>query len=247
MQPTEPHTPSPEARSADAPPSAESSAPSAERASPPAWWQRLLHRGGQELDQTEQEVPAEAQASTTRTLTEEEFQRAVQAETDRREAKRKTDTDREARRKLRDEDPWAYAEQDRKVEQQEITDGQVSTLFSTIGAEHDRFTIDPVMQALPKADQQRILGLEGAGVGLEGRKLLVSEALKVLEKHWKAEGAKDAEAKLRKNPAFRKQLLSEMRGTRQEPEFLPGATATENTPSVSDILRGQLGSRRGID
>src|SRR5262245_47999731 len=120
MQPTEPHTPSPEARPADAAPSAESSAPSAERASPPAWWQRLFHRGGQELDQTEPEVPTEAQASTTRTLTEEEFQRAVQAETDRREAKRSTEARVKARRELRDSDPWAYAEEDRKAEQQEV-------------------------------------------------------------------------------------------------------------------------------
>jgi hypothetical protein len=83
--------------------------------------------------------------------------------------------------------------------------------------------------------------LEGAGTGLEGRKLVVGEALKALEKHWKAEGEREAEAKLRRNPAFRKQVLGESRGTAVEPELLPAFSGSATDRKVSDILRGYYG------
>jgi hypothetical protein len=242
MQPTE-HTPSPEATHVDPAASAESSAPSGETASPPAWWQRLFHRAGPEPDRTEQEIPEQPDASKKREFTEEEYQRAIQSEVDRREAKRNREAQAEARRKLRDEDPWAYAEQERKAEQAGVQDEQVNMLLGTIGAEHDRHTIDPVMKVLPEAEQQRIFAIEGAGVGLEGRKLVVSEALKSLEKHWRAEGAKDAEERLRKNAAFRKQLLGEARGQYPEPELLPSGAPSQGRSGdvVNDMLRRQLG------
>jgi hypothetical protein len=106
-----------------------------------------------------------------------------------------------------------------------------------LGVEHDRVTVDPIFFALPKAEQERILKLEGAGKGLDGRKLVVSESLKALEKHWKAEGAKDAETRLRRNPAFRKQVLSELRGQTPEPEMLPSGSASEADKTVSSLLR----------
>jgi len=189
--------------------------------------------------------PQAASPPSVRTMTEEEFQKAIQSETDRREAKRDRERKAEERRKLRDEDPWQFAEQERQTEQLAQQNSQIESIFNTIGAEHDKHTIDPVMQALPKDEQSRILGLEGAGVGLEGRRLLVGEALKALEKHWKAEGAKDAETRLRKNAAFRKQVLAEMRGTTAEPELIPSGSASPNGRSssemVNDMLRRQIG------
>jgi hypothetical protein len=240
MQPTE-QTPSPDVQQPDAEAAdAESSAPSGE---PPSWWQRLLGRRGREEDQAEEEKPPEPAASKTRTLTEEEFQRAIQAETDRREAKRQREADIAARRKLRDEDPWAYAEQERQAEQKTETDGQLNSVFQGIGQAHDAVTLDPLMQRLPAEEQQRILGLENAGVGLDGRKLITEQALASLEKHWKAEGAKEAEQKLRRNTAFRKQVFAELRGTAPEPEVLPSGAAREpeRGDAVNDMLRQQLG------
>jgi len=208
----------------------------------------LFGRHDEEPAQTEAETEEQAPESNTRTLTEQEFQRAIQSEVDRREAKRSRDQQLADKRKLRDEDPWAYAEQERQAEQQTLQNGQIEQIFSTIGAEHDRHTIDPVLQSLPKDEQTRILGLEGAGIGLEGRRLVVGEALKALEKHWKAEGAKDAESRLRKNSAFRKQVLAEMRGTTTEPELLPSGGASPNgrtsSEMVNDMLRRQIGMHR---
>jgi hypothetical protein len=240
-------------------PSAEPSQPAAEQASapvsesrdaqasePPSWWQRLLGRH-QEPSPPEQEQETGAGQPSTVTLTQEELDRRVQAETDRREAKRKTEAEREARRKLRDEDPWAYANEDRKAEETQAAEQNIQSVFSSIGVEHDRVSIDPLMQAVPEAERTRILGLEGAGRGLDGRKLIVTEALKSMEKHWRAEGAKDAEERLRKNPAFRKQILAEVRGQSLEPELLPSGAPSNGSSSsdqVNDMLRRQLGIHR---
>ena len=81
-------------------------------------------------------------------------------------------------------------------------DTQTTQWLGNVGATHDRFTVDPVMLSLPEAEQKRIMALEGAGIGLEGRKLIVQESLKALEKHWKSEGAKDAEAEAPPKPCF---------------------------------------------
>jgi hypothetical protein len=213
---------------------------------PPPWWRRMF-RGRPGTDDAGSDAGQEAPANGTSsalTLTQEELDRKIQAETDRREARRNAQALAERKRKLRDEDPWAYAEEDRKSEQAVQSNQQVETLFQTIGSEHDRHTLDPLMQTLPQTEQQRILALEGAGRGLEGRKLIVTEALKSLEKHWKAEGAKDAEQRLRRNPAFRKQVLAEFRPGTPEPEFMPGGSGSDdNSQSVSNLLREQLRSR----
>jgi hypothetical protein len=241
-------------------PSAEPSPPAAEQVSAPAseaqaeqpseapsWWQRLVRRNRQEDAPPEQEQEPGAKPPGQLVVTKEELDRRVQAETDRREAKRKTDAEREARRRLRDEDPWAYAEQERKAEETQNATQNIETLFGSIGLEHDRVSIDPLVLSLPEPERARILGLEGAGRGLDGRKLIVTEALKSMEKHWRAEGAKDAEERLRKNPAFRKQILAEVRGQYPEPELLPSgapSTGSSSSDQVNDMLRRQLGIHR---
>lgn len=179
----------------------------------------------------------DGKASKSLTLTEEELDRRVQAETDRREAKRLADAKARQKRELRDKDPWAYAEEDRKAEEAQQTEGQMTEFFSNIGREHDKVSIDPVVEALPLQERERIMKIDGAGKGLDGRRLVVTEAMKALEKHWRAEGAKDAETKLRRNPAFRKQVLAEMRGQTVEPELLGAGVSSETDRTVSALLR----------
>jgi hypothetical protein len=197
--------------------------------------------GGDENVQTEEDV--QSPEIPTITLTQEEFNKRVDAETQRREAKRIAQAQAEHRRKLRDEDPWAYAEQDRQAEQVGQTDQQVSTLFAQIGTQHDRYALDPLVQSLPEAEQRRILQLPGAGIGLDGRKLIVTEGLKALEKHWKSEGEKAAEDRLRRNPAFRKQVLNEFRRGMSEPEFIGSGAPSASDQNVSNLLRGQIQAR----
>lgn len=251
MQPTTPD-PSSEQPSQDAPAAPEQSSEPVEQ-SRGSWFLQRLWRGrnGGSTEDSDQgaETPGQ-QTSPPITLTQEELDRRIQAETDRREAKRANErqqADRVAeRRRLRDEDPWAYAEQDRQTEQQVMSEATVSNMFTSIGSTHDRFTLDPLVEQLPEAERQRIMSLPGAGVGLDGRKLIVQEGLRALEKHWKEEGAKDAEAKLRRNPAFRKQVFGEMRRGAPEPDFISGGAPSEADRSVSNLLRAQLNNHRSM-
>jgi hypothetical protein len=201
-----------------------------------------LFRGrSQEPEQEEQPEPAETSSAIT--LTQEELDKRIQAETDRREFRRQQQAQAERRRRLRDEDPWAFAEEERKAEQVAVGDAQVGNMFASIGAEHDKYSLDPLVETLPPAERERILKLEGAGVGLDGRKLIVTEGLKALEKHWKSEGEKEAADKLRRNPAFRKQVLNEFRRGMSEPEFIGSGAPSAADTTVSDILRGQIRAR----
>ena len=246
MQPTEP-TPSTDVQQSGAEVrAAEDSSQSEEPVSEaPSWWRRLIG-GRREPEPTEADAQAASQPPT-RTMTEEEFHRAIQSETDRREAKRQREAAEAEKRRLRDDDPWQYAEQERVQEQAQQAEGQLNDLLAGIGQAHDRVTLQPLMDALPKDEQARLMALPGAGVGADGRKLLTDEALKVLEKHWRAEGARDAETKLRRNPAFRKQVMSELQGGYPEPELLPSGSARNHGRSsedINDMLRAQIGIHR---
>lgn len=207
----------------------------------PSWWRRMFDRrpagSAAEEKPTDSETTSPDSAPSKLSLTQDELDRRIQAETDRREAKRFAEARVQKKRELRETDPWAYAEEDRKDEQAAQGTFQLEQFVSNVGTEHDRVAIDPLFTALPKVEQERIQKIEGAGQGLAGRKLIVTESLKALEKYWKAEGAKDAEAKLRRNPSFRKQVLSEMRGQTVEPEVLPAGSASEADKTISGLLR----------
>jgi hypothetical protein len=248
MQPTEP-TPSTDVQQPESVQDAEPSEQSEENSSQPSWWRRFISpifHGGTEEGEDPDSTDAQASQNQppVRTMTEEEFHRSVQSEVDRREAKRAEAARAAEKRRLRDEDPWAYAEQDRTAEQIAEQDGKLTELLQGIGAAHDAVTLMPLMQTLPDEEQKRLMALPNAGVGTDGRKMLTTEALKSLEKHWRSEGAKDAEAKLRKNGSFRKQVFSEFQGRSPEPELLPSGSARSNGRSseqVNDLLRRQLG------
>ena len=244
MQPEQPNTPSEDVQASDVA-APEQSSDEPKEGSSPRWWQRLFsHREPGETDTDGgDEAESEPAPSKTLALTQEELDRRVQAETDRREAKRQQEAKAQAKKRLRDEDPWAYAEQERQAEQVGEANGALENFLVGVGTEHDKVSIDPVVELLPRAERERILNLDGAGRGLNGRKLVVKEALKSLEKHWKAEGEKQAEAKLRRSSAFRKQVLTESRGGFVEPELLPAFGGGDNPADrkVSDILRGFYG------
>ena len=219
--------------------------------SSPGWWQRMFNRrpAVQEVRTEDEEPGAAGGTSAALELTQEELDRRVQAEADRREAQRIARQKVEDRKRLRDSDPWQYAEEERKAEQAATTQGQWTEFFGSVGTEHDKVAIDPVVERLPREELERIMKLDGAGTGLAGRKLIVQESLKALEKHWKTEGAKEAETRLRRNPSFRKQVLAEIRGQTAEPDLLPAYSASEADKTVSERLRSfyNLGSHNEMN
>jgi hypothetical protein len=202
----------------------------------------------------EQHAPDDADKTPpeplAKTYTPDELQRFVQAEVDRREAKRQREQAEAERRRLRDNDPFEYAERDRRAErEQEVTAAQ-SQQIAGIAQSLDRALLDPMLERLPEKERTALFAMPDAGVGIDGRKALASAALDNLEKHWKAEGERAAEKKLRDNPAFRKQLLAELRDSPEleEPEQINGTSRAPRTSGtsgsdVSAILRESLGYR----
>ena len=240
MQPTQPE-PSSVEPSPDVQAPAEAGSETQRAPASQSFLQRLFRgRGSQDAETQDQAETAERPEIT---LTQQELDRRVQAETDRRESRRIESARAAERRRLRDEDPWAYAEQDRQAETVHQTDAQVTALYAQISATHDRYALDPLVQALPPEEAKRILAMQGAGTGLDGRKLIVEEGLKSLQKHWKEEGQKEAEQKLRRNPAFRKQVLGEFRRGSVEPEYIGSGAPSAADKDMSNILRQQIQAR----
>lgn len=243
---------------------------------PPPLWERIFGKKGAD---PEQEAPASAQTTDAPSIAallskpmaeltdselddlvrrEPRMQRRVQAETDRREAKRLQDTrakeraDRQAliERKLTpgtpEYDPYEASEERQKLKAEEQAGEQFASLLSDIGKQHDSVTLDVLIEALPEPERDRIFKIEGAGVGLEGRRLIVTETLKALEKHYRGRAEADVREKLRKDPVFRKQVLADIRGEDyEEPELLPTNGAARRGDAFMDGVFDQYRALKG--
>jgi hypothetical protein len=240
------------------PPPDEGREPSEDR----SWWSRFLHTRGHHDDRSEAEsasISTEASgnepiASHQVTLTEEELNervaRQAQSLHDRDVARRNREAAEAERRRLRDEDPWQYAAQDRERETQTQVQvdqtNQLMGLLGHVGRQHDAVSIDPVINALPQQERERILQLPNAGQGLPGRRVIIDEALKSYGRLEYERGYREAQAKLRKDPVFRKSVLAEQRGSYAEPELYPGNGSPQDglgDDNVSTILRRQYQQR----
>jgi hypothetical protein len=263
LDPEQPQSPSPEPASEPAGEALPSAAPEVEEpAESQSWWSRLWHtRGHHEID-SEAASPTNghnghapiAPAPRSVTLTEEELQervnRQAQSLRDRDIARANREAAEAERKRLRDEDPFTYAQQDRQREELEQTrqrqTAQLMDLLGHVGRQHDAVTLDPVFYSLPEAEQQRIRGLPNAGEGFPGRKVVVEESLKSLRRLEYERGYRDAQAKLKKDPVFRKSVLAEQRGGYEEPELYSGdGSPREGLPdeNPSTILRKQYFGR----
>lgn len=177
-----------------------------------------------EQQSTEQAQETAGEAKPKREVSDEELQRLVQAEVDRREAKRQAEARKARRRELRQSDPLEFARLDEQEEQQQAASQHFASFAGGIIQDYDRATLDPIMLALPEAARKDVLAK--GGEGLDGRRALTSAALEALKSHYLAEGEQRAAEKLRKDPAFRKQVLVEWRGGREEPDNVPAVNST---------------------
>ena len=189
---------------------------------------------------TEGTEPATPKPATL-TLTEDELEKRIQAETDRREAKRQQEAERkraaEERKRLREEDPWAYVEQEKQQEQVEAANQTWQDTLGNVVRSYDEATLTPLLEALPEADRARLVADESINKpGLDGRKAFAAALRKEIEK----QALKAAEQRLRKNPAFRQELLAELRGTDDEPDEIP-ARGPSRPQDMNALIRGALG------
>jgi len=223
----------------------------------------LLHTRGHHTSDASTEVSPLAESnghepiaatSPVVTLTEEELQqrisRQAQSLHDRDVARRNKEAQEAERKRLRDEDPWSYAQEEKQREdteqQRQVQTAQLMTLLGHVGRQHDAATLDPLIHALSDTERERILALPNAGQGLPGRKIIADEALKSFARQEYERGYRDAQAKLKRDPVFRKSVLAEHRGSFDEPELYSGnGSPSEGLPedNVSSVLRRQYFSR----
>jgi hypothetical protein len=261
---TELQSPSPEPASQVAGETPPSNATVEEPSEDRSWWSRFLHTRGHHVDQSTEVSPTDAQsgsdaaiapAQTAVTLTEEELNervaRQAQSLHDREVARRNRENAQAERARLRDENPGAYVQLEKDEEQatrtRQVQAGQLMQLLGHVGRQHDAVSIDPIVNALSERERERILAMPEAGQGLPGRKLIVDEALKTYGRQEYERGFREAQAKLRKDPVFRKSVLAEQRGQYEEPELYPGdggaSTSGLGDANVSSILRRQYSQR----
>jgi hypothetical protein len=191
----------------------------------------------------EEPTASEPDPSAPRSYTQDELARLVQAEADRRDAKRLREHQDAERRRLRREDPFAYAEQDEQHEQQQQSAQQFGNQIATIAGSIDRAVLDPLLERVPDKVRAKLFEDPTMGVGLEGRKALVTKALSELERDWKAQGRAEASEKLLDDPIHQKKVLARVRGEPdyEEPENVPGTPARTSSRDVNAILRQSLG------
>lgn len=206
----------------------------------------------QEQSDQEHKAPPDAEQpnaeAKTLTLSEEELERRIQAEADRREAKRaraqRVDPvkELEARERAeRQQDPWKAAEtrnqMDAMAAQREFVGGLVRT--------YDAATLDPLMALVPEAERQKLLAAEPDTDPLEHRQRIVRGGLAAYEKAIRADEAKKTEERIRRNPSVLKQVVLDTRDERDEPVLVAAGSARRNgaTTSMDDLIRGA--ARRG--
>jgi hypothetical protein len=203
----------------------------------------------QEAQGDKEQAEPEPEDAASKVDDDQDFQRRVQAEVDRREALRAQRQRQQQERELRRTNPTEYA---RLKEQEEAQTGQTAELIGAmtkLSQQFDDATVTPLMQAL-KDDGARNECLKDAGHGLPGRKEIVARAIKSLQKssydEGYAKGKSEAERSARRpNSSLRKELLADLRAEEDEPDLVPG-NGRANGPSdldMNDWMRAALGRR----
>jgi hypothetical protein len=191
------------------------------------------------------ETPDAAPSPWAPPASREEEERRVQAEVDRRAARAQKAQAQQTRaqqravleqqeREARQTDVYKATE---LREQLDAMAAQEQFVAGLVGA-YDQSTLDPLVSSLPEAERGALL--QDAPTGMEGRKALVEKAVQAI----KAQGAREAEARLRKSAAFRKQVLADWRrglhgeeDAPDEPELVGGTNGHRSGPTMNDWLR----------
>lgn len=178
--------------------------------------------------------------------TKEERDRYIQSEVDRRESVRAQRAAEQAkrderRRKLQDDPYTAAAEILNEMDQGEESTKQVqerATIAQQVLTSLDQKVLDKFFLKLPAADQKAVLSETSHMAGIDARGEVADRILDRLTKHLESEALKKAEARLRGNPSFIKQMMTEVRGDRDEPEVVSGAPNGAKAFDMNSFLRG---------
>lgn len=206
--------------------------------------------GGAESDRGQAATDGANQADAeTVTISKAELQRRIdQSARDRLAAMQRaneTRAQRAERLRLAREEPYKLADQVEQeltaAEQAESFQAQFVQSLTPVLQIVDAEVVGAVVQALPDEARQKLFDEMPADLaGVAQRSHIVKSGLAELERHWRAEGAKEAEAKLRRNGTIVKQVLAEQRATEEEPDLIPAAGVPRRT-DMDSILRDAFG------
>jgi hypothetical protein len=171
----------------------------------------------------------------------------VQAEVDRRDAVRRQRAQQQQERELRQKDPQAYAQLKEQQDQQQNAAGGLSDALMLLSKQFDDAAITPLVKALDEKVRETVL--KDPGHGIEGRRTIVTRAVEALKKaaydEGFAKGKESAQKTLRRSTAFRKELLTELRGEEDEPELAPASgNGVGGDWSMNDWMRAMTGRNR---
>lgn len=200
---------------------------------------------------TESRAPEGAQPPPTkREVTDEELSRLVQAEVDRREAKRQReaakaqDPARQAAEleqqahQVRKEDP---DQANQLFDQAEALKAQQQFIGGIVQL-HDQATMGALWEAVPEADRPTVFAPDDAATPLELRTKHVKAALAHLKEVWTKEGAEAAEKRIRRNPALLRQVViaDKAQEAEDDPDVLVPATPSRNGRTTNDVANEAL-------
>lgn len=183
------------------------------------------------------EQKTESQEPEKLTLTQEEFQRRVQGEVDRREQRRAASERQKQLKDLRDENPIEYARQTERVEQEEEALARKAVEVHGLTQQFDASMLGPVMSKLDEKERAEAYK-DLPDDPYKARTHLIDKGIALLVT--KAEAT--AEKRLRESPAFRKQLLAEIRTNMNEPDAIEGQPSVHGDKAdMNFILRRAAG------
>jgi len=199
-------------------------------------------------------VPGGADSDVVQ-LTRAQLAEFVNGEVNRREAKHAAEQDRARRRALREQDPIAYAEEDREREVVEQAQAAQRERMGQTLDYYDQHTLIPFLNGLPPEVVEQLRTETGGGVeGLEGRERLVARAQELWAERIRAEARRTpASPAQRSDPISRalhkQQLLREAEADPTPgPEVLgPGGGVAPQVEGLdmNTQLRALLAAGRG--
>jgi hypothetical protein len=188
-----------------------------------------------------------------RLVTQQELDRLIQGEADRREAKRRDQERKQTERELREKDPYKYAQlvaqREREQEENEAGNNATANAIREQVSTYDRQVLDPLFLAVPEGDERRAIEL---GIGqhpdgpLVGRGDAARKLIDLIRKQGRAEGESEARRTLVNDEGFVKEVLTRRGGQRAEPEVVsPVGSGQRGAGSADDDMEGFIRGSRG--
>lgn len=209
----------------------------------------------QETDKPKSEASSGTElAPGQRIITDDELTRLIQAETDRREARRTEAERKRSEKELLTKDPYKYAQlkikEDEEAEQQRLKEEESSTVVRDNIFQYDRQVLDPLFLAVPTSEARSAIEQSIAthpqgpivGRGEAARKLI-----ELIRTQAQQDGLTQARTTLINDEAFIKEILARRGGQRVDPDVVSPVGASQRGASVEDDWNGFIrNGRRGF-